>query len=98
MEPSCLLGLANSHLLLESCAEGLEIRFKKPDVPAHHAEMGNLLSLNPKIHCLHADAEVRCRCSNGKRKIIVSKRALRGILLGSLLEDVCAHASLYGIV
>jgi hypothetical protein len=55
MEPSCLLGLANSHLLFESCAEGLEIRFEKPDVAAHHAEMGNLLSLYPKIHRLRAN-------------------------------------------
>jgi hypothetical protein len=55
-----MIGLANSHLLLESCTEGQEIRFEKPDVPAHHAEMGNLLSLNPKIHSLNADAKV-CR-------------------------------------
>lgn len=52
------IGLANSHLLLESRTEGLEIRLEKPDVPAHHAEMGNLLSLNPKIHCLRAHPEI----------------------------------------
>ena len=57
MEPSCLLGRANSHLLLECCAKGLKIRFQKPDIAAHHAEMGNLLSLNPKIHRLRADAK-----------------------------------------
>jgi hypothetical protein len=59
MAPSCLLGLGNSHLLFESCAEGLEIRFEEPDVAAHHAEMGNLLSLYPKIHGLRADAQKR---------------------------------------
>jgi hypothetical protein len=57
LEPSCLLGLANSHLLFKSCAEGLEIRFEKPNVAAHHAEMGNLLSLYSKIHRLRADAK-----------------------------------------
>src|SRR5690348_8639921 len=49
--PSCLLGLAISHLMSELGAEGLEIRLEKSDVAAHHAEMGNLLSLYPKIHC-----------------------------------------------
>ena len=52
MEPSCLLGLANSHLLFECCAEGLQIRSQESNVSAHHAEMGNLLSLYPKIHGL----------------------------------------------
>ena len=45
MGPSCLLGLANPHLLFKSCAEGLEIRFEEPNVSAHHAEMGSPLSL-----------------------------------------------------
>ena len=47
--PSCLLGLAKYHLLVESCSEGLNIRFQKPDIEAHHAEMGNLLSLFPFV-------------------------------------------------
>ena len=73
MEPSCLLGLANSHLLLECCAEGLEIRFEESDVSAHHAEMGNLLSLNPKIHCLDADAQVRSGFADRERKLFGSE-------------------------
>jgi len=52
--PSSLLGLAIPNLLFELSAEGLRLRFQKPDVAAHHAEMGNLLSLNPKIHRLRA--------------------------------------------
>jgi len=47
-----------SHLLFECCAEGLQIRFEESDVSADHAEMGDLLSLYPKIHCLGADAQV----------------------------------------
>ena len=38
-------------------AEWLQIRFQKPDVATHHAEMGNLLSLYPKIHRLPADTK-----------------------------------------
>ena len=74
MEPSCLLGLANSHLLFECCAEGLEIRFEKPDVSAHHAEMGNLLSLYPKINGLGADAKVDSGLANGQRQLGRLKR------------------------
>src|SRR3990170_2746998 len=68
MTPSCLLGLAILHLLLEACAEGLQIRFQEPDVAAHHAEMGNLLSLHPKIYGLRADAKVYGSISNGHRE------------------------------
>src|SRR5215472_10624768 len=99
MEPSCLLGLRNSHLLFESCAEGLEIRFEEPDVAAHHAEMGNLLSLYPKIHGLDADAEIGCRIADGKGKLFRregnSERTL-GERMG--LGEVFSHALLYGII
>jgi hypothetical protein len=33
---------------LELRAEGLQLRFQEPDVATHYAEMGNLLSLQPK--------------------------------------------------
>jgi hypothetical protein len=52
------LGLAILHLLFKRSAEGFEIRFEKPDVSTHYAEMGNLLSLNPKIHSLGTDAKI----------------------------------------
>ena len=98
MEPSCLLGLANSHLLFERCAEGLKIRFEEPDVSAHHAEMGNLLSLYPKIHCLDTDAEVGGRLSNVQRKFLASKgESWRPFVAGSCLGEVLSHALLYGI-
>src|SRR4051812_46998856 len=64
--PSCFIGRAISHLLFESCAEGLKIRFEEPNIAAHHAEMGNLLSLNPKIHRLRADAEIKSGVTNGE--------------------------------
>jgi hypothetical protein len=46
-----------AHLVTESCADGPEFRFQKPDVATHHVEMGNLLPLNPNIHRLRADAK-----------------------------------------
>jgi hypothetical protein len=52
-----LLVLPTLHLLFELRAEGLQLRSQKPDIAAHHAERGNLLSLNPKIHRLRADAK-----------------------------------------
>jgi hypothetical protein len=51
--------------MLERSAEGLEIRFQKPDVSAHHAEMGNLLSLDPKIHGLGTDTKEARGLANG---------------------------------
>jgi hypothetical protein len=77
MAPSCLLGLANSHLPFECCAEGLEIRLQKPDIAAHHAEMGNLLSLYPKIHCLRAYPQIRCSIADGERQLIRGATVLR---------------------
>src|SRR4029077_7946075 len=53
------------HLLFERSAECFEIRFQKADVSTHYAEMGNLLTLDPKIHSLWADAKISgrlCRC------------------------------------
>src|SRR6266699_5777674 len=55
--PSFSIGLATLHLLFERSAERCEIRFEKPDVATHYAEMGNLLSLDPKIHSLGTDAK-----------------------------------------
>src|SRR5437899_10552730 len=82
------LGLVIAHLVTESCAEGPEFRFQKPDVATHHAEVGNLLSLNPKIHRLRADAkEDRCLpnsqwdfVSNGKADCPPPLLDLRGRL------------------
>ncbi len=53
------MGLLILHLLSEGCAERVQIRFQEPNVATHHAEMGNLLSLNPKIHRLRTDAMTR---------------------------------------
>src|SRR5581483_11270800 len=99
MEPSCLLGLGNSHLLFECCAEGLEIRLQESDVAAHHAEMGNLLSLYPKIHCLDADAQVHCGVAHRQRNFAREERETRGWCVGraSLGEVLWTHAYLYGI-
>jgi hypothetical protein len=98
MEPSCLLGLANSHLLFESCAEGLEIRFEESNISAHHAEMGNLLSLNPKIHRLNAYAQVHRGFANSERKFFTSERDPGGDLAERcVLGEGFSHASLYGM-
>src|SRR6266852_3808370 len=56
--PSFSIGLAILHLLSEGRAECFEFRFEEPDVSTHYAEMGNLLSLNPKIHSLWAHAKI----------------------------------------
>jgi len=63
MEPSCLLGLGNSHLLMERCAEGLDM------IEAPQAEMGNLLSLNPKIHHSNGDGRADGGLHSGPRKL-----------------------------
>ena len=95
MEPSCLLGLANSHLLFECCAEGLEIRFEEPDVAAHHAEMGNLLSLYPKIHCLDADTQVHGGFANCERKFPGEERQPCASVGGGVFgEEFWTHAYL----
>jgi len=95
MEPSCLLGLANSHLLLECCAEGLQIRLEKSDVSAHHAEMGNLLSLYPKIHCLDADAQVQSGFADPEGKFFERHYSQGASSLGVVLGEVLwTHAYL----
>jgi hypothetical protein len=83
----------------EGCAEGPEFRFQKPDVATHHAEVGNLLSLNPKIHRLRADAkEDRCLpnsqrdfVSNGKGGLSAPAARFEGEALG-------IHTLLYGLL
>ena len=57
MTPACLRGLAILHLLFELRAEWLQIRFQKPNIATHHAEVRHLLSLYPKIHRLGAYAK-----------------------------------------
>ena len=78
------------HLLFEFGAEGLQLRFQKPDVAAHHAEMGNLLSLYPKIHCLDADTQVHSGVANREWKFCGEERqshgaSARGIEMGEVL-------------
>jgi hypothetical protein len=84
------------HLLFELRAERLQVRFQKSDVATHHAEMGNLLSLNPKIHCLDADAEVGGRLSNVKGKLFATKGDIwRPFMARTDLGEVLSHALLY---
>ena len=53
-----LLALPILHLLFELRAEAKSNSdFSSLDVATHHAEVGNLLSLNPKIHRLRTDAK-----------------------------------------
>jgi hypothetical protein len=42
-------GFEPPQLTQTNVKERFEIRFEKPAVSTHYAEMGNLLSLNPKI-------------------------------------------------
>jgi len=66
------MGLLILHLLFERRAEGFEIRLEKPDVATHHAEMGNLPSLDPKIHSLRADAKI-ARCFSNREWAVIGK-------------------------
>ena len=62
---------------------------------AHHAEMGNLLSLNPKIHRLDTDAEVGGCLPNGERKLFASERDIwRSFMARTALGEVLSHALL----
>jgi hypothetical protein len=72
-----LLGLAIPHLVFELRAEELQIRFQEPDVAAHYAEMGNLLSLYPKIHRLAADTQEDRGVSDAEGEFLVSEIGLR---------------------
>ena len=63
------LGRRIAHLLAKRRAEQYQFGFEKADIPAHHAEMGNLLSLHPKINGLRADAEEDRCLSNGQRDL-----------------------------
>src|SRR5947199_9253411 len=62
--PSFSIGLAILHLLFERSAERCEIRSEKPDISTHYAEMGNLLSLDPKIDSLRTNAKILRRFSH----------------------------------
>jgi hypothetical protein len=54
--------------LFELRAEWLQIRFQKPDVATHYAEVGNLLSLYPRIQQLAAHAKETRGIANGHRQ------------------------------
>jgi hypothetical protein len=69
----CVLGIL--HLLFEGRAECFEIRYQKPDVATHYAEMGNLLSLDPKIHSLRTHTKKFGGLSNGQRIGVTRRRA-----------------------
>src|SRR6266852_9655056 len=88
--PSYSIGLAILHLLFESRAECFEFRFEEPDVSTHYAEMGNLLSLDPKIHSLRANAKIPCSFPNCERAIIAGYRQLRS----NFHEGVLIHGTM----
>ncbi len=48
-----------SHRLFQRCSEGLWVRLQKPYFAAHHAQMGKVLPLNPKMLRWRAYAQVR---------------------------------------
>jgi len=84
------------HLLSEGFPEGFKIRFEKPYVAAHHAEMWNLLSFGPKVNGLDAHAQVHCGIPYSERKFCVDASqaqcaSARGSDLGEVL---CIHVYL----
>jgi hypothetical protein len=84
------------HLLFELRAEGIEIQLEKSNITAHHAEMGNLLSLYPKIHCLDADTQVHSGLADRQRKFVGQKRECSGASNGAMVlgEVLWTHAYL----
>ena len=50
--------------------------FKKSNVAAHHAEMGNLPSLNPKMHRLRADPQVHGGVTDSEWKFFPRERCI----------------------
>ena len=77
---------------------GLQIRFEESNVSAHHAEMGNLLSLNPKIHRLDADTQVDRSLTDCERKFFRSARNSRERLPARIgLGEELPHALLQGM-
>src|SRR6266403_3403342 len=85
--PSFSIGLAIRHLLFEGRAECFEFRFEEPDVSTHYAEMGNLLSLDPKIHSLGAHAKEFGGLTNGQR-IFFERKGERVL---TLYEGILIH-------
>ena len=94
-----MLGLAIAHLKSESCAEWLQLRFQKPDIATHHAEVGNLLSLYPKIHRLRADSKEDGSLLNGERDFVCNSSG--GICAPAAEiegEAIRIHTFLYGLL
>ncbi len=58
------------HLLSELCAEGFEVRFEEPNISTHHAKVRNLLSFNPEIDRLRADAKEESGFANRQRNFV----------------------------
>src|SRR5271154_3140135 len=54
----------------ERRAETLEVGSEKPDIAAHHAQMRNLLALDPKIDGLRTHAEKSSRLPDVPRMVI----------------------------
>jgi hypothetical protein len=68
--PSCLLGRATVHHLLEGISKRLQIAFEETDIPAHHPQVRNLLSFDPEVNRLNAYAQVGRSVTDRKREII----------------------------
>ena len=101
MSPTAVVGYNNSCLASIPLA-GFELSLigRFSGVPrGHHAEMGNLLSLYPKIHCLDADAQV-CRCiPNRKGDLFLSQCNTRRRIVAQIgLREMLSHTLLYGIL
>ena len=81
---------ASACWLLKHGTKRLKIRLQETDVPSHHAEMGNPLSLNPQVNRLNTDPEVHSGVADGEREFFRRDRRLpcasaRGIDLGEVL-------------
>ena len=87
------------HVLSEICAEGFEVRFEESNISTHHAEVRNLLSLNPEIDRLRADSKEQSCFANRQRDFVYdSKGGLRAPKARVTGKAPGIHISLYGLL
>src|SRR4029077_6504698 len=73
---------------VELRAEWLQLRSQEPDVATHNAEVGNLLSLHPKIHRLPAHAKISSGLLYRERNLICGEQRRERSNLRKLLQNL----------
>ena len=74
-----------------------QLRQAEPNRAAHHAVMGNLLSLDVSIHERGADAEVGGGVPNGEGELFLTECSSRALIVARVCSELFSHAPLYGM-